>query len=169
MERKITKRAIAAMQPPTTGQAWLHDTELHGFMVLCQKSGRKTYMARYKTPAGSWRKMTLGNVNEMDPDDARDEARKVIMSSRRGIDPAAELERARSAPTMARLADVRIHDLRHTVGSLGHRAGLTQREIADLLGHKQMHTTARYINSADEYKRETADRWGSVVAGLTGK
>lgn len=66
----------------------------------------------------------------------------------------------------AQLEDVRIHDLRHTVGSLGHRAGLTQRQIADLLGHRQLATTARYINSADEHKRETANAWGAEVARL---
>lgn len=42
---------------------------------------------------------------------------------------------------------VRLHDLRHTVGSYAHDAGLSQRAIADLLGHKQLSTTERYIHS----------------------
>lgn len=45
------------------------------------------------------------------------------------------------------LEDVRLHDLRHTVGSYAHAAGMSQREIADLLGHKQLATSARYMNS----------------------
>lgn len=40
----------------------------------------------------------------------------------------------------------RIHDLRHTVGSMAHRAGLSQRQVADLLGHRRLSTTERYIH-----------------------
>lgn len=48
---------------------------------------------------------------------------------------------------------LRIHDLRHTAGSLGHTAGslghaagLSQRQIADQLGHRDLATTARYLH-----------------------
>lgn len=383
MRKRITRRAITALETPTAGQSWLYDTELPGFMVLCQSSGRKTYMARYKAPAGNWRKMTLGNCAELEPEAARERARDALAASRAGRDPVAEMESARQAPTVATLqarfmdqhasklkagtrrnyeilwrkhimprlgesarvadlkrgdvqrmhdamrktphnanralevvskamnlaevwgwrpegtnpcrhvtanqeehrqhtltdselrrlwaeldrieegrqvvpfaqtvklllltgcrldewlgarwswidwerrllclpdsktgardvhlsddavaillglprkhahilpgetggkiggiqrawrrirtaagiGDVRLHDLRHTVGSLGHRSGLTQRQIADLLGHRQMHTTARYINSADEHKRETVNAWGAEVSRVIG-
>lgn len=42
--------------------------------------------------------------------------------------------------------ELRLHDLRHTVGSLAHRAGLSQKQVAQALGHKQISTTARYIH-----------------------
>jgi integrase len=54
------------------------------------------------------------------------------------------------------LDDVRIHDLRHTLGSLGHMAGLSQRDIADMLGHRKMATTERYVHGYDERKRRNA-------------
>lgn len=57
----------------------------------------------------------------------------------------------------AGLEGVRLHDLRHTVGSLGHLAGLSQRQIADLLGHRRLVTTARYTHSHDAAKRGAAD------------
>lgn len=105
MQRKITKTAIRDMAVPASGQAWLYDTELHGFLVLCQASGRKTYMVRYKAPAGNWRKMTIGSCSELDPDVAREQARNVLAASRTGRDPAAELAKERQAPTLADLAE----------------------------------------------------------------
>lgn len=54
----------------------------------------------------------------------------------------------------AGLDGVRLHDLRHTAGSYAHAAGLTQREIADLLGHKQISTAARYIHGIGTGKHD---------------
>lgn len=375
MKTRITKRAVAAMQPEPGRQVWLYDTELPGFLVLCQSTGRKAYLVRFKTPGGSWRKLQLGLCAELSPEDARDMAREALAAARRGEDPA----RDRTAPTVAQLAeeftrrhaarlkpgtarnyeilwrrhilprigslrvrdvkradvarlhdamretpinanralevvakafelaevwgwrdegtnptrhvrafgeqhrqrtltdaevarlwsvldeyaaaqevpaaeaiklilltgrrksewltarwdfidwprgmlhlpdtktgaqsyhlpaealailralprssvyilpgrtggpigglgkiweklrgaaglpDVRLHDLRHTVGSLADRAGMTQRQIADLLGHAQISTTARYVNSHDEHKRATAQAWAGIVAGM---
>jgi integrase len=379
MKTRINRRAIDAMQKPATGQAWLYDTALPGFLVLCQSSGRKSYLVRYRAPTGAWRKLTIALTSELEPDKARAEARRLLEAARLGRDPAVERQKLRDAPTLAdlktrfmdehadklkegtrrnyeiiwrlhilpklgektrvvglkrddiqrlhdgmrktphnanrvlevmgkalnlvevwgwreegtnpcrhveayqeqhrqhtltdaelkrlwsvldrieregetvpfttvvrlllltgcrlnevlgakwswidserqllrlpdsktgardvhlpaeamaiiaalpkssvfvlpgetggqiggiqrawrrirkaaELGDTRLHDLRHTVGSLGHRAGLTQRQIADLLGHRQLATTARYINSADEHKRETAVAWGVEIS-----
>jgi len=62
---------------------------------------------------------------------------------------------------------VRIHDLRHTVGSYAHRAGASQRDVADLLGHKQMATAARYIHGPDSEKHQNAARASAAILGLT--
>lgn len=58
---------------------------------------------------------------------------------------------------------VRIHDLRHTVGSYAHRAGASQRDVADLLGHKQMSTAARYIHGPASEKHSNASRAASAI------
>jgi integrase len=57
---------------------------------------------------------------------------------------------------------VRLHDIRHTVGSLAHRSGMSQREIAQLLGHKHLITTQRYLHG---YQGDGA-RSAEVVAGM---
>jgi integrase len=67
----------------------------------------------------------------------------------------------------AGIADtVRIHDLRHTVGSYAHRAGASQREVADLLGHKQMATAARYIHGPESEKHQNAARASQAIMKL---
>jgi integrase len=58
---------------------------------------------------------------------------------------------------------VRIHDLRHTVGSYAHRAGATQRDVADLLGHRQMATAARYIHGPSSEKHRNAERAAGAI------
>ena len=58
---------------------------------------------------------------------------------------------------------VRIHDLRHTVGSYAHRAGASQRAVADLLGHKQMSTAARYIHGPESEKHQVAARASQAI------
>lgn len=64
---------------------------------------------------------------------------------------------------------VRIHDLRHTVGSYAHRAGASQRDVADLLGHKQMATAARYIHGADSERHHNAGRASGTILEMTKK
>lgn len=54
-------------------------------------------------------------------------------------------------------AHTRIHDLRHTAGSLGHRSGLSQRQIADMLGHRNMATTERYLHGFVEDRARAVD------------
>lgn len=62
------------------------------------------------------------------------------------------------------LGNLRVHDLRHTVGSYAHASGLTQKQVADLLGHKRMETAARYIH--DENRSAGANIAGNAIAGL---
>lgn len=61
------------------------------------------------------------------------------------------------------LEGVRLHDIRHTFGSLGHMAGLSQKEIAEQLGHRQLRTTERYLHVYDETKRTAANKASAAV------
>lgn len=45
---------------------------------------------------------------------------------------------------------IRMHDLRHSFGSRAHAAGVSQRDIAALLGHKQLRTTERYLHAFND-------------------
>jgi len=67
----------------------------------------------------------------------------------------------RSIRKAAGLDDVRIHDLRHTFGSWAHRNGMSLKAVADLLGHKQLSTSERYISGIGT----EAHRNATIVAG----
>lgn len=61
----------------------------------------------------------------------------------------------------AGISDFRPHDLRHTVGSYAHQAGLSQAEIMELLGHKHLVTTARYLHTHGR-RAENVERVAAV-------
>lgn len=93
---KITKSTIDNAKAPDKGDAWMWDSELEGFGIRIQASGRKTYVVRYRTKnaARTQRKMKIGRCTDLPPDRARDQARKIFARVANGEDPAAELKPA---------------------------------------------------------------------------
>lgn len=63
----------------------------------------------------------------------------------------------RALRSLARLDDVRIHDLRHTYASIGAGLGMSLPMIGRLLGHTQAATTSRYAHLALHPVRVAAD------------
>jgi Site-specific recombinase XerD len=59
--------------------------------------------------------------------------------------------------------ELRIHDLRHTAGSMAHAAGLTQKQVAIMLGHRQLSTTERYIHGLHGEGARVMDTLASVI------
>jgi integrase len=64
----------------------------------------------------------------------------------------------------AGLANVRVHDLRHSYASVGVGASLGLPIIGRLLGHTQASTTARYAHFSDDPLRRASDTIGSTIA-----
>ena len=64
----------------------------------------------------------------------------------------------------AGIADVNIHDLRHTYASILVSSGLSLPIIGALLGHTQTQTTARYSHLFDHPLREATERVSAVVS-----
>jgi integrase len=70
-------------------------------------------------------------------------------------------KRARAA---AGLANVRLHDLRHSFASVGAVGGLSLPVIGALLGHKHSTTTARYAHLSADPLRAANDAVGARIA-----
>jgi integrase len=64
----------------------------------------------------------------------------------------------------AGLADVRLHDLRHSFASVGAAGGLSLPIIGALLGHKHVTTTARYAHLSADPLRAANDAVGARIA-----
>jgi integrase len=64
----------------------------------------------------------------------------------------------------AGITNARIHDLRHTAGTFGALTGANAFMVRDLLGHKTLAMTGRYVERAADMVRATADAVSNRVA-----
>jgi integrase len=70
----------------------------------------------------------------------------------------------------AGIPDVRVHDLRHTMGTYAGGAGLNAFMVRDLLGHKTMSMAGRYVSRNADPLRAAADAVsGQIAAAMEGK
>ena len=66
----------------------------------------------------------------------------------------------------AKIADLRIHDLRHSHASFLVNSGFSLEVIKAVLGHQSITTTQRYSHLYDETKKAAADRVAALVAPM---
>ncbi len=77
-----------------------------------------------------------------------------------------EVEKLGGATTPA----VRLHDLRHTVGTYAGQAAANAFLIRDLLRHKSIAVTGRYVNRAEDPLRKLTNRVSArIAASLAGE
>ena len=122
--RKLTKREVDGARPAQCRYiVW--DTELRGFGLRVEPSGRKTFIARYRAGGGRTgiqRQKTLGQYGEITPDQARRRARSTLAAAADGKDPV-ELARSNRQPaiTIAEVCDWYLEQA--TVGRIRGREG----------------------------------------------
>ena len=99
---KLTKRSIEALAPREIDYiAW--DNDVPGFGVRVMPSGRKSFVLQYRAGRRS-RRMVLGYVNVVTPEQARAMAIQHLAALRQGVDPLAERDAGGDAVTVKDLA-----------------------------------------------------------------
>jgi integrase len=113
---KITKRVVDALRPDGGGaEVFKWDTEMRGFGVRIMPSGTASYFVQYRTPEGRTRRMTIGRVGTLTPDEARKLAREKLGYVASGGDPSTERRAVRKAMTVSELCDRYIKDAKGRV------------------------------------------------------
>jgi integrase len=84
-------------------------------------SGIASYLVQYRNTEGRTRRLVVGKVGVLTPEEARDIAREKLRDATKGADPSAERKAARGALTVANICDWYIEQAR--AGSILGRGG----------------------------------------------
>lgn len=104
---KLTKRTVDAI---SAGDCPLiiYDIDLKGFGLRAARRGTKSWFVEYRPGARgrgiAKRRMVLGSVGTLTPDEARAAAREILAAAALGDDPAASRSRARKIPIFREFA-----------------------------------------------------------------
>ena len=94
---KLRKRVVGALRPNPDGKDMFlwdsGDGALKGFGVRMKPSGTAAYIVQYRTAEGRTRRLALGKVGTLTPDEARGLARDKLVAVTKGADPSAERHR----------------------------------------------------------------------------
>ena len=107
-DRRITKRLVDSLKP-AVGDYFVWDDTLSGFGLRVQPTGAKSYVVKYRAGSGRGaptRRITLGRVGNLTPDEARTLARRTLGAVAHGNDPAALKAAERRASTLRELAEI---------------------------------------------------------------
>ncbi len=109
METRLTKRAIDKLAP-AAARIIVWDAGLTGFGLRVERSGRKTFVVRYRAEGGGrnapQRLMAIGRYGVLTPDAARKKAKDILAAVTMGEDPAGVRSAAREQMTVAQLCDL---------------------------------------------------------------
>ncbi|MFN3892527.1 MAG: tyrosine-type recombinase/integrase [Beijerinckiaceae bacterium] len=108
---RLSKRLIDGLVPMTR-QYIAYDSEIAGFGVRVNPTGRKSWIIEYRSGGRNAPKqrLTLGPATQLTPDQARKSARELLARVRLGDDPQAERRAERTAMTVGDLLDLYLAD-----------------------------------------------------------
>ena len=99
---KLTKRFVDSLKAVTHDTLY-RDNDMTGFALRVKPSGARTWVVQYRNLAGRTRRLSLGRVGVLTPDEARQRARKELGRVAAGEDPSATRNAVRGAMTVADL------------------------------------------------------------------
>lgn len=100
---KLTKRVVDALEPKTKDY-FVFDEEVMGFGIRVLPSGKKTYLAQYRS-GGRTRRVKIGRATVLTPDEARARAKELLGDVAKGENPAEGISAHRQAPTVSQICD----------------------------------------------------------------
>lgn len=185
---KLTKSLVESALPKAR-QYSIWCSELPGFGVFIQPTGRRTYFVDYRTADGIRRRMTIGRHGKITTEEARKLAISTLGNAVRGGDPAEERATRRKSLTVAELCD-RYFDAAEKgliIGRAGRAKkpstietdrGRIERHIKPLLGRKlvidvRQSDISRFIRDVTAGKTATDEKTGrkrgrAIVEGGAG-
>lgn len=106
---KITKRFVDGVTKSEKDVVFWDD-ELARFGLRVKPSGAKTYIVQYRNAAGRTRKLALGRVGVLTPEEARQRAKKALLGVADGQDPSADRHAKREDLLVSDLVEVYLEE-----------------------------------------------------------
>src|SRR5208282_6341810 len=91
------------------------DGALKGFGVRVKPSGAASYLVQYRNKEGRTRRLVIGKLGTLTPDEARTLAGDALKAATKGGDPSAERHAVRGAITVSDLCDLYLADARNRI------------------------------------------------------
>jgi integrase len=165
-QRKLTKRVVDSIRPDPSGKdRFIWDTgdgSVKGFGIRMKPSGAAAYLIQYRNKEGRTRRLAVGKVGVLAPDEAREIAAEKLKEVSKGGDPSAERHAIRKGLTVTELCELYVKDAKGRIkdSTWEHDQGRINCHILPLLGqHKVAGLTLRDIE-----KLQT-----DIAAGKTAK
>lgn len=146
---KLSKRTVDDLNPGA--KAYIaFDAALKGFGVRVLPSGAKSWIIEYRPGGGGRavgkRRLKLGDIEELTPNEARQTARTAMSRVRLGGDPAAERSAVRRQITVATLVDEFIKDhveVKRKANTAANYAGILRGLVVPEIGPRKVDTITR--------------------------
>ncbi len=146
---KLTIESIKTLKPDNDRDVFAWDDELRGFGVRVKPSGASAFLIQYRNANGVSRRLTLGKVGTIAPDQARKLAKLKLAEVLKGGDPAEAKAEQRKAMTVKELcAEYLIaldkglilgkRGLAKKASTIDTDKGRIERHILPLLGQKKV-------------------------------
>lgn len=85
--------------PVNTSKVNYFDSLVPGFLLEVRNTGKATFYQRYREKTGKLKQIRIGHTDSLTLDEARQKARYLRSQSIMGVDPNAEMEKYKQAPT----------------------------------------------------------------------
>jgi integrase len=159
---KITKRFIDSMPSQFDGEVFYWDDLVKGFGVRFMPSGAGSYLVQYRIGRRT-RRLKLGRVGTITPDEARRLARHRLADVARGGDPSGERHQERRAVTVAELCDMYLDksEGRIKASTLAMDRSRIETHVKPLLGHRAVNS----ITTLDIERMQKAIADGKTARG----
>ena len=177
---KFTIRSVATLKADPTRDTYYWCDDVTGFGIRIKPNGTSSYMLQYRTRAGISRRLTIGKVNVLTPDEARKLAKERLAEVARGNDPANERSAERRSMSIKELcaeyikaaeagAIIGKKGLSKKASTLATDKGRIARHILPLLGSRKAHDITapdivRFIKDVSQGKTAV-----DVKTGLRGR